>query len=279
MDELTHLIDGEPVATDQWFYTVNPAPRQMVSRDHLRARRVRKAAAMALAASSGATDAIGFLALGHVFTSAMTGNLVLLGIAMGHHDGVRAGRVLVSLFCFMVGAALGARVARTPRPDDPVWPAAVTRALALEAGLFAAYAAIWWAIGIPQDVFTKAALLGIGAIALGIQSSAMQRFGAGLNTTFLSGSVTSLAGQLATGHRFRDIHHHLLVLIGLVCGGALAALLVLHAPGFAPLVQLAPLTAALGAACWQHAVQRRIRTSTPVQSSAVGDIAERTDAA
>jgi hypothetical protein len=24
MDELTHLIDGEPVATDQWFHTVNP---------------------------------------------------------------------------------------------------------------------------------------------------------------------------------------------------------------------------------------------------------------
>lgn len=28
MDELTHLIDGEPVATDQWFHTVNPATRQ-----------------------------------------------------------------------------------------------------------------------------------------------------------------------------------------------------------------------------------------------------------
>src|SRR6202790_1855119 len=28
MDELTHLIDGEPVATDQWFYTVNPTARQ-----------------------------------------------------------------------------------------------------------------------------------------------------------------------------------------------------------------------------------------------------------
>ena len=28
MDELTHLIDGEPVATDQWFHTVNPTTRQ-----------------------------------------------------------------------------------------------------------------------------------------------------------------------------------------------------------------------------------------------------------
>jgi uncharacterized membrane protein YoaK (UPF0700 family) len=41
--------------------------------------RVRNAAAAALAVTSGATDAIGYLALGHVFTSAMTGNLTLLG--------------------------------------------------------------------------------------------------------------------------------------------------------------------------------------------------------
>ena len=45
---------------------------------------VRNGAAMALAATSGATDAIGYLTLGHVFTSAMTGNLVLLGISLGH---------------------------------------------------------------------------------------------------------------------------------------------------------------------------------------------------
>jgi hypothetical protein len=87
---------------------------------------VRNCAAMALAATSGATDAIGYLTLGHVFTSAMTGNLVLLGISLGHHNGERAGRVLVSLVCFMFGAAFGARIARSPKPDDPVRPPAVT---------------------------------------------------------------------------------------------------------------------------------------------------------
>ena len=81
---------------------------------------VRNGAAMFLAAASGATDAIGYLALGNVFTSAMTGNLALLGIALAHRDGARIGRVLVSLVCYMVGAAIGARVARSPQPDDPV---------------------------------------------------------------------------------------------------------------------------------------------------------------
>lgn len=220
--------------------------------------RVRNGAAMALAAASGATDAIGYLSLGHVFTSAMTGNLVLLGISLGHRNGERAGRVVVSLVCFMVGAALGARVARSPEPNDPIWPPAVTRALVFEAPLLLAYAACWWAVGAHPDFAAKVALLGLGALALGIQSSAMQRFGAGLNTTFLSGSLTLLVGQLAMGRRFHDIRHHLLVLVGLVVGGALGALLVLHAPIFAPLMQLVPLAAALVAAVWLSRVRRRV---------------------
>jgi len=130
--------------------------------------------------------------------------------------------------------------------------------LAVEAAFFAMYALGWWAAG-PLDVYTKAILLGLGAVALGIQSSAMQRFGSGvgLNTTFLSGSLVRLVGQLATRHRYRDIHHHLLVLVGLVCGGCLGALLVLHAPAFAPLVPLAGLAFALGTAGWQARAGRR----------------------
>ena len=76
-------------------------------RQHDSLIRVRNAAAMALAAASGGTDAIGYLALGHVFTSAMTGNLTLLGIALAHRDGLRIGPVVVSLVCYMTGAALG----------------------------------------------------------------------------------------------------------------------------------------------------------------------------
>lgn len=221
--------------------------------------RVRNFAAMALAATSGGADAIGYLALGHVFTSAMTGNLTLLGIALAHHDGLRIGRVFVSMVCYMAGAALGARIVGAPQPGDPVWPPAVTRALAIETILFVMYAVGWWSMGPQHSVYTKAILLGVGATALGIQSSAMQRFGSrvGLNTTFLSGSLVRLVGQLATGHRYRDIHHHLLVLVGLVCGGSLGALLVLSAPTFAPLVPLAGLAFALTAAYWQaHGVHR-----------------------
>jgi uncharacterized membrane protein YoaK (UPF0700 family) len=220
---------------------------------------VRNGAAIFLAATSGATDAIGYLALGHVFTSAMTGNFALLGIALAHHDGVSIGRVMVSIVCYTAGAALGARIAGAPKPGDPVWPSAITRALAIEAVLFVAYGATWWAVGTGPGVCAMAVLLGLGAMALGIQSSAMQRFGGGLglNTTFVSGALTKLVGQLATGHRFRDNRHHLLVLLGLVCGCFLGAHLVLHAPAFAPAVPLGALAVALGAAGWQVRAARR----------------------
>jgi uncharacterized membrane protein YoaK (UPF0700 family) len=226
---------------------------------------VRNGAAMFLAAASGATDAIGYLALGNVFTSAMTGNLALLGIAMAHHDGERIGRVLVSLISYMVGAAIGARIARTPQLGDPVWPPAITRALAIEAVFFVAYAGVWWAMDAKSDIYTKAALLGIGAVALGIQSSAMQRFGRdlGLNTTFVSGALIKLVGHLATGHRFRDSRHHLLVLVGLVCGCFVGAALVLRAPMFAPVVPLAALAVALCAAGWETRARRRGKVGPP----------------
>jgi uncharacterized membrane protein YoaK (UPF0700 family) len=195
----------------------------------------------------------------------MTGNLALLGIALAHRDGERVGRVLVSLVCYMVGAAIGARIARTAEPGDPVWPSAITRALAIEAVFFVAYAATWWTVGARSSIFGKAALLGLGAIALGIQSSAMQRFdgGLGLNTTFVSGALLKLVGQLAIGHRFCDIRHHLVVLVGLVCVCFLGALLVLHAPMSAPAVPLVALAVTFCAAGWQARALRRVAKAGP----------------
>lgn len=95
-------------------------------------------------------------------------------------------------------------------------------------------------------------LLAANAVALGIQSSTVQRFGVpGLSTTHLIGTLTTLVIRLTTGHRLRDLVHSLLLLGGLVGGAALAALLVRDTPVLAPLVQLVPLGAVLGTAGWQ----------------------------
>jgi hypothetical protein len=59
--------------------------------------------------------------LGHVFTSAMTGNLALLGIAVAHRDGTHWTRPGVAR---LLHGGRGGRRAHRPhsQADDPVWP-------------------------------------------------------------------------------------------------------------------------------------------------------------
>jgi uncharacterized membrane protein YoaK (UPF0700 family) len=54
-------------------------------------RSIRDWLLFALTVSSGAVDAISFLALGKVFTAFMTGNLAFLGMGIAGHAGRRAG--------------------------------------------------------------------------------------------------------------------------------------------------------------------------------------------
>ncbi|MCW3845194.1 DUF1275 domain-containing protein [Micromonospora yasonensis] len=205
--------------------------------------------AVVLAVNSGATDAIGFLALGGAFTSVMTGNMVLLGVAVAGADGALALHTGAAILCFILGCSLGTRIAGTPRPDDPVWPPAVTRALTVEAVVLVGYAVGWWWSDAHPSGQLQLSLLVLNALALGIQSSTVQRFGvAGLSTTYLTGTLTTLIARLTSGHRLRDVAQSALTLLGLITGAALGALLATRAPMWAPLVQLGSLGIVLAAA-------------------------------
>jgi uncharacterized membrane protein YoaK (UPF0700 family) len=96
-----------------------------------------------LALNSGAIDAVGLVTLGGAFTSVMTGNMVLLGIATGSGNGGLALRAGVALVCFVAGAFFGARIVRTPQQADPAWPASVTVALRVELVLLAVFSIGW----------------------------------------------------------------------------------------------------------------------------------------
>src|SRR5689334_16310837 len=89
---------------------------------HRRALRLRQTLVVTLAVVSGATDAIGLLALGGAFTSVMTGNMVLLGVSISSADGALAASSGFAILAFCAGAALGARLAGVPVAGDPVWP-------------------------------------------------------------------------------------------------------------------------------------------------------------
>ncbi|WP_196255685.1 DUF1275 family protein [Micromonospora sp. WMMD558] len=233
-------IDSAPRCRLKWAPTRRSSDRQ---------RRWRERMAVVLAVNSGATDAIGFLVLGGAFTSVMTGNLVLLGVAAAGPDAALAMNTGAAIASFILGCSLGTRIAGTPRPDDPVWPPAVTRALAVEAVVLTAYAVGWWVTGAQPSGQLQLALLALNALALGVQSSTVQRFGVpGLSTTYLTGTLTTVIARLTSGHRLRDVAQSVLTLLGLIAGAALGGLLAVRAPMWAPLVQLASLGIVLAAA-------------------------------
>jgi uncharacterized membrane protein YoaK (UPF0700 family) len=220
-------------------------------------RRVRNAATVLLAVVSGASDAIGFLALGGAFTSVMTGNMVLLGISAGRLDGELAGHTIAAVAAFVLGCVAGTRLAGRAAAGDAIWPPAITRALCVEAGALVVYALAWWASGSHPDPWLAPCLLVVNAFALGIQSSAVLRFGVpGLSTTYLTGTLTTLVHRLVSGHRLRELRHSGLLLAALAAGAAAAAVLLRYAPAVAPVLQLAALAIVLGLARFVHRGER-----------------------
>ena len=209
-----------------------------------RALRLRQSLVVTLAVVSGATDAIGLMALGGAFTSVMTGNLVILGVAASTAD---AGLAIASggaIVAFCAGAALGARLAGSPTPGDRIWPRPVTVGLAVELVLLSAYAVGWWITGGQPGTAVSLALLFAMAGALGIQSSTVQRFGvSGMSTTYLTGTLTTVVMRLATGRGVREVWHSIEILVGLVAGAAAGAGLLVVAPLAAPVLQVAALGA------------------------------------
>jgi uncharacterized membrane protein YoaK (UPF0700 family) len=209
---------------------------------HRRALRLRQTLVVTLAVVSGATDAIGLLALGGAFTSVMTGNLVLLGVSASSADGVLAVASGGAIVAFCAGAALGARLVGSPVAGDRIWPRAVTVGLAVEFVFFVAYAVGWWVTGGAPGSTVALVLLCCTAVALGIQSSTVQRFAvSGMSTTYLTGTLTTVVIRLASGRRVREVWHSIEILLGLVAGAAAGALLVLVAPLLAPVLQLVAL--------------------------------------
>lgn len=126
----------------------------------------------------------------------MTGNTVFLGLALGQGDGPAALRSLIALVGFGVGAILGAVIVEAD-PSTAAWPGAVTRALALEAMVFAAFIAAWHLSGTPRGAPVVAGLIVALALAMGIQSAAVRRLGVpGIATTYITGTLTALMVDL-----------------------------------------------------------------------------------
>ena len=216
----------------------------------------RQACTVLLAVNSGGIDAVGFTALGGAFSSVMTGNMVLLGVSIATADRALAVRSVLALACYMAGTFLGARIAGAPQPDDPPWPRSVTAALLAELALLALFSIGWWgSAGRPASTLQQV-LLGVDAVALGIQGSAVLRLGTS-STTYMTGTLTTLVSELSHGKHPRSVVPSAQLLIALIAGAAAAVLLARHAALVLPALQLAPLVAVLAISPGRSALANR----------------------
>jgi uncharacterized membrane protein YoaK (UPF0700 family) len=148
-----------------------------------------------LTLAAAGVDAISYLGLGHVFTAMMTGNTVLLGLALAQGEVLAALRSILALIGFTIGVFAGAIIVE--RESEPAeWPAAVTAALAFEALVLAIFVAASSLLDTSRAIIVYLLIL-LSAFAMGIQSAAVRRLGVpGIATTYITGTLTSLMVDL-----------------------------------------------------------------------------------
>jgi uncharacterized membrane protein YoaK (UPF0700 family) len=146
--------------------------------------------------AAGGVDAISYLGLGHVFTANMTGNAVLLGLAIGQGQGLAALRSLVALAGFALGAAIGALVVERGAKHGH-WPRGVTAAISVEGFVLGLFTITWHTPGTARSGVALYALIALSAVAMGIQSAAIRHLNVpGVATTYITGTLTSFVAGL-----------------------------------------------------------------------------------
>jgi uncharacterized membrane protein YoaK (UPF0700 family) len=203
----------------------------------------------ALTVSSGAVDAISFLALGKVFTAFMTGNLVFLGMAIARNaDAPSIIAVLVSIASFGFGIYLATLIV-TPRQtatDDEkeltgvVWPPRITFALGISLLPHLGFVALWIATGGSRSDSTTFGLLAMWALAMGMQSAAIRWLNVGgVFTTAATATFIFFFGSFARRALTWEERRRLFgVLVSLVIGATAGARLLVDKPTYAPLLPL-----------------------------------------
>jgi uncharacterized membrane protein YoaK (UPF0700 family) len=208
-----------------------------------------------LSLAAGSADAAGFFGLGRVFTSNMTGNVVLLGVAIGQGHVEDTLRSVFVLIVFMLGVASGVWLGRVVREGD--WRGLAARLIRLQQILLLLFAVGWLfpaLRGEPASYLLLAAL----ACAMGLQTAALSRLGApGVGTTAITGTITALISGVVVrvADPAQGTSHHRLAfqagVLGLYCAGAaLCGLLLLVLPAAAGWLPI-------GAAAWVRTWPRK----------------------
>ena len=173
------------------------------------------ALACALSAMAGYVDGIGFLHLGGLFVSFMSGNSTRLGVSLAQANWSSAAEAIGLILLFVMGAACGSLIVLGRGANRQPW------VLLVEAMLLA-LAALCYAFGLSN------AAVAAMVLAMGLENAVFQiDGGAGLGLTYITGALVKV-GQFAaaamTGGARWGWLPNLLLWTALVAGSACGAL-------------------------------------------------------
>jgi uncharacterized membrane protein YoaK (UPF0700 family) len=175
--------------------------------------------------STGVIDADSYLALDHVFTGNMTGNVLFIGFALAGVAGIPFVNNLLALLGFVVGTIVGGRIVGLGHPKG--FPR-VSAVLLLVGGLLAIAIATTWTILGHLDQPILLVLTFLLASVMGSQVSAVKPIGNSDVTTIV---VTNTLANLARDSRLAGGRHErwaprLLAVLAMGIGAGIGAVII-----------------------------------------------------
>lgn len=184
---------------------------------------------LVLTFTTGIVDAVGYLGLDRVFVANMTGNVVILGMALAGGDDLPVAGPLLGLAGFFLGALIGGRLTHSaPRGWVRVSTVAFGVTGTLATGLGISAALVPPSEGTPWG-FT---VTGVLAIAMGLQAAAARRIAVkDVTTVVVTSTLTGLAADSRLARGDGENWPRRFLAVALILGGAAVGALLLSLAG------------------------------------------------
>jgi uncharacterized membrane protein YoaK (UPF0700 family) len=191
---------------------------------------------------TGVVDAVGYLALDRVFTGNMTGNVVILAMALGGADDLPVLGPFTALATFTLGAMIAGSILRR-RPAG--WSATITVLLLTGAALLAGVGVLLHVLP-HTDAVRVIAAAGTAAV-MGVQATVARKVAVtDMTTVVVTSTLTSWASETLVAGGLGALWNRRAGALLTILAGALAGALLLRLGALVPMLLAAALTAVVG---------------------------------